>query len=1066
MNSSSRRSIDLKFPFQIKQQHGTVQRNTLNASDTISALGYDTSRYFLRPGDFTWENVGAFAHVLRKAGAELSLHGAYTLGAPGGAIPLVYVCEVSDERKVRDIHKLVWNQDIVPCLVISSPEGVRVYSGFEYGTTDTKAGKGVLEPLVREGDVVAKLNQFSANSIDSGKTWDSLDSKVSPETRLNVRLLGNLKKLDQQLQSKDLPRATSHALIGKYVYLHYLRHREILSDKKLERWGINDADVFGPRATLGGLEEVSQKLDEWLNGGVFPIDFSRKSGLKSSHVKWVSGIFAGAEISGGGDHQLHLDFPSYDFSFIPVETLSVVYEQFLHDTPMAGTQGKGRKTGAYYTPIPVVNLMLSQLDNELPLRKGMRVFDPTCGSGAFLVQCYRRLIEREFPGGTKAKPGELRELLQESIFGIDLDPDACSVAELSLVLTLLDYIDPPDLEPPFHNFKLPSLRDKNIVNGDFFTTSGPTRAEGHTYDWVVGNPPWRKISLDKPQEEFKNAAAWISENADAHPVGNNEVSRAIAWKVDEYLAPDGRAALLLPAMSLFETAAKSFRSKFFSHFDITTVVNFSNLAEVLASGRFRVPATTLFFKHREDEASETVRVFSPMVANQEVTRPRKKNKRIESWVITIDSSDVREIPTASVITGDSLPWKIAAWGCPSDAALLARLRRKFPSLSALEKEGLLVASEGLQIRTWTNNEPLEEVLEIVGRNTFDPKQLAKWRRLFTLPDSGIAKISEEQRWVRKRGGVQLPLSVCRPPHVIVSAARNFAIFSNEFLVIPPRQIGIVSPTKDVRFLKALAVYMSSDFARYHEFLTASQLGVQRFVSTLSSIRELPIPLIETNDIVALAKLHDSMCKIKPERLGKKLPDENEFNFGGNEISEDLAPLLRELNERVSSALGLTQREQDLIRSLVETRIYLNDGNVGEPAIRPPDDSDLDTYCRALKEDLDGFLGLSAKSGHSIAIVRIGKAALLQITDPDTDGRKATIHIESKLTAEAAEIATTFELLKEQHPQWAYFRRALRYYTGKQTYLLKPLQRFQWTVAQATMDSASLIADHLSTPSDG
>ena len=213
----------------------------MTASDTIAALGYDSSPNFLRPGEFTWESVGAFAHVLRKAGAELSLRGAYTLQAPGGAIPLVYICEVADERKVSEIHKLVWNQDIVPCLVLSSPQGVRVFSGFDY-TAETRAAiAGFLEPLAREEDVVTRLANFSAESIDSGKTWDHLASKVSPETRLNVRLLGNLKKLDTQLQAKELPRATSHALIGKYVYLHYLRDRGILSAKKLERWGIDES---------------------------------------------------------------------------------------------------------------------------------------------------------------------------------------------------------------------------------------------------------------------------------------------------------------------------------------------------------------------------------------------------------------------------------------------------------------------------------------------------------------------------------------------------------------------------------------------------------------------------------------------------------------------------------------------------------------------------------------------------------------------------------------------------------------------------------------------------------
>jgi hypothetical protein len=1007
--------------------------------------------------------VGAFAHVLRKAGAELSLRGTYALKAPGGAIPLVYVCEVTDEQRVREIHKLVWNQDIVPCLVLSSPEGVRVFSGFDYGAQNSRGHQGILEPLVRDQDVSAKLAAFSADCIDSGKTWDCLASKVNPEKRLNVRLLGNLKKLDALLQAKQLPRETSHALIGKYVYLHYLRDRGILSNKKLGRWGLEASDVFGPRASLGGLEEVAVKLDEWLNGGVFPIDFSRKSGLRSQHVKWVSGIFAGEEISGVDDQQLHLDFPAYDFSFIPVETLSVVYEQFLHDTPMAAGHGSARKTGAYYTPIPVVNLMLSQLDNELPLRRGMRVFDPTCGSGAFLVQCFRRLIEREFPSGSKPKPGQLRELLQESIFGIDLDPDACSVAELSLILTLLDYLDPPDLEPPFHNFKLPGLRGENIVNGDFFTSQGPSRAPAQTYDWVIGNPPWRKISLEQPQPEFASAAAWIKEHATSHPVGNNEVARAIAWKVEDHLAPTGRTALLLPAMSLFETAAKTFRAKFFAHFDVTTVVNFSNLAEVLANGRFRVPAAAMFFRHRGEADSETVRVFSPMVANQEVTRPRDKGKRIESWVITIDSSDVRGIPVFSVASGESLPWKIAAWGCPADAALLTRLQRKFPSLGRLEDDGLLVASEGLQNRAWTKAEALEEVPEIAGKKSFDAKLLAKWRRLFSLPESCITAIPQDHRWVRKRGGVQLPLSVCCPPHVIVSAARNFAIFSNEFIIIPPRQIGIVSPQNDVRFLKALALFLSSDFVRYHEFLSSSQLGVKRDVSTLSSVRELPIPIVGlTNKALAeWVDLHGRLATTKPGRLGAETPSHAELDFGGNAGVAESEGLFRELNERVASTLGLTQREQDLIRSLVEIRIHLNDGNVGEPAVRPPNDADLKAYCRALKEDLDGFLGVSSRGGHSITVSRIDGAGLLCVSPPNPPKTRGSIRIENVFTPATVEVAATFAMLKKLHPQWSYFRRALRYYSGNTTYLLKPLQRFQWTVAQATMDAGSFIADHLS-----
>lgn len=164
-----------------------------------------------------------------------------------------------------------------------------------------------------------------------------------------------------------------------------------------------------------------------------------------------------------------LDFGLYDFSFIPIETLSVIYEQFLHSAHSEGGGSAGKEKGAYYTPVPLVNFMLEELDSIRPFRHGMRVLDPACGSGAFLVQCYRRIIERdvEFSRGKPMRPARLRELLQRHIFGIDRDEDACRVAELSLTLTLLDYVDPPDLRRT-PQFRLPKLHGTNIHQGDFF----------------------------------------------------------------------------------------------------------------------------------------------------------------------------------------------------------------------------------------------------------------------------------------------------------------------------------------------------------------------------------------------------------------------------------------------------------------------------------------------------------------------------------------------------------------------------------------------------------------------
>ena len=211
-------------------------------------------------------------------------------------------------------------------------------------------------------------------------------------------------------------------------------------------------------------------MAQWLG---FVLERSKHAGLTESQLRKVAGTFRGDD---PGTGQLVFDFGIYDFSLIPIETLSVIYEQFLHAPNAQGTSA-GKQSGAFYTPIPLVNFMLEELDSLHPFRKGMKVLDPSCGSGAFLVQCYRRIIEQdeEFVPGEPMRPAHLRDLLESHIFGIDRDGDACRVAELSLSLSLLDYVHPPDLEST-PTFKLPDLHGTNIFEGDFFDGDAEWRA--------------------------------------------------------------------------------------------------------------------------------------------------------------------------------------------------------------------------------------------------------------------------------------------------------------------------------------------------------------------------------------------------------------------------------------------------------------------------------------------------------------------------------------------------------------------------------------------------------------
>lgn len=444
-------------------------------------LGYSDSPHFLRKGSAELRTAPDFGHIFRKATPKpCYLEGVYTLRRTHESkteplVPVVYVCSAESDEAADKVHELVWNQDVVPFILVHSRRGVSLYSGFRCQPLKNGLERGVLRALTQFNEVSELVESFNADAIDSGKLWRDWGQHVTPETRIDWKLLGNLRKLDSWLrQTGGLEKDVSHALIGKYVYLHYLRDRDILSDGRLAEWQLDESSIFGQHATRSGLHAVTERLDEWLNGSVFPLKLRGNGAPDDELISRVAATFHGDEIVGERDWQLHLDFRVYDFSYIPIETLSVIYEQFLHMPEEDGGITKGEEAAAYYTPIPVVNFMLSEVEERLPLTRGMKVFDPACGSGAFLVQSYRRLIEREFPVTKKRPtPHELRALLEEHIFGIDNDPDACQVTELSLILTLLDYVQPPDLlptSPGKHNsdFKLLALLGTNIFQTNFF----------------------------------------------------------------------------------------------------------------------------------------------------------------------------------------------------------------------------------------------------------------------------------------------------------------------------------------------------------------------------------------------------------------------------------------------------------------------------------------------------------------------------------------------------------------------------------------------------------------------
>ncbi|MCH7958894.1 MAG: SAM-dependent DNA methyltransferase [Candidatus Hydrogenedentes bacterium] len=881
---------------------------------------------------------------------------------------------------------------------------------------------------------------ISTDDIEQGRIWDKWGKDIRPDRRVDQILLGELEQLGNWLTDNNVSIQTAHALIGNFVYLRYLRDRNILSNKKLESWDIAPDHLFTRNATLSAFNKVNEHLDEWLNGSVFPLSFHTPD-YRAKHVRRVAGIFFGDEVDG----QLHLDFKAYDFSSIPTETLSSIYEQFLHATDPKTEKTRGEKAGAHYTPVTLVNLTIDELGKQKPLAEGMKVLDPSCGSGAFLVQCYRRLIEKKRIQGATLTPTLLKKILVEHIFGVELYEDACQIAALSLILTLLDNVQPSDLEWKRHEkFELPDLLGNNIFCADFFDPNSrwAKKSAGLEFDWVIGNPPWKIVKTKSSAEGDLHAWNWmVSPDNKEHPATNNQLAEAFTWKIRDHLGEDGVAGLILPAMTLTKQDLR-FRKAFFTENRVFTVVNLANLRKNLFySKKMRggkktsasAPAAVVIFRKGEFRPNDTILTYSPFAIDQIPSRSLAKKI---PWSIVINSSDAQELSANDVCDGFHLHWKMAMWGSPRDMRMFERVRGKFSSFSDFCRDHHLSIRKGFELRTEASQEEKEFIPQLVGKNKLISKKLKHCGRIFEFPPDSLSRITSDAAYLRIRGG-RAGLDVSTPPHIILDASRQFAVYSDDFIAILHPFIGIGGSSNTV-LLKALTVYLNSDFSTYFEFLLSSEWGIKSPRAWKGTLQHLPIP--------------DAISSGETTRSWASLYDRLKESSGSRR-----ALLLRELNNSVSDALSLRESERILVDDMVNSRLKLLDGKVSRELLGQPSPADLKSYLGEFQRVLDSFVGASYR--HEIVAYRFKNVAMLQVRMFSGGKKKEPRIVEGNSEMDDA-LSSTFQRLRQRHSQWLYFDRCLKIYEGSSMYVLKPLQMSQWLRSKALSDADDVIGEYI------
>lgn len=141
--------------------------------------------------------------------------------------------------------------------------------------------------------------------------------------------------------------------------------------------------------------------------------------------------------------------------------------------------------GAYHTATPVARelsrLALSELVRGREIQKGgpLRILDPGCGSGVFLVEVYREML-KDLPSSVAL----------ESVWGFDMSPVAVFMARLNLATSYEGTLTPPLIDKICNRIRLNDSILGRPFNGGVSEEEQGGGGVEEMFDALVGNPPW------------------------------------------------------------------------------------------------------------------------------------------------------------------------------------------------------------------------------------------------------------------------------------------------------------------------------------------------------------------------------------------------------------------------------------------------------------------------------------------------------------------------------------------------------------------------------------------------
>ncbi len=1010
-----------------------------------------------------------YSHIMRRAWEAMELSGIYCIDDK----PTIYFKEVSkfNPQEAQTLQKKLWNQGFAILLVISTKTEIHIYSGLVPPVHDESSQDKILVEKLNTIANALEINNF-VQSVETGQFYKDNEGYFNPANTVDRYLLKNLKVARDRLKSceGDWDYSTIHAILGRLIFTCYLIDREIIGSKHFADAGAPDArnlkELFNSGAQAKNiLYKLFKSLHSVFNGNMFDENIQdEKKSITSGHIEILKRFFNAKDLE---MEQFSLDFWAYDFSVIPIETISAIYEEFLGAENEKGKQ----KTGAYYTPKLLAETTVDIAIEGWNTLLDKKILDPACGSGIFLVILFNRMAEewrfKHLNTGNKVKARELKKLLQNNLCGVDVKETACRVTCFSLYLAYLDQFSPRDihdLEEKQAEKVLPNIlalkgSESNldeppvIFEGNFFD---PEVNIPKQFDLIIGNPPW--VSRGKNTDTMAIDWCLAKDNpwADLAPkkkadknlffMPANQIANAFLWKTPLHLQLHGKACLLMPSKILLNETTNKFQEGWFKRFSVEKVVQLSDMRRILFKKAIS-PAIILRFNPKQFENRNCHIEYLIPKANR--ADPRKGS-------IVLFSDDYKRIKISTLIKkarNDEAPilWKKCFWGTPRDTQFLDRLL-EMPRLGnivgEIREEKRWIKGQGFIPDTKKKSASPKKPWWPKSHLFINAKSSAV--KLFLLKEDCEKINNKFERLSRPRDP-----EIFKAPLLLVNQGFSKRAYSDFDVLFQDSLQSICGPEEDKDLLLFLTAVLNSNVATYFLFHTAANWGTERKKVHFTELMRHPFPLPEDTDDPSQSK---SIINEISKKFKKLIAEFKGISIGKAEkvrnFQQDIEPLIYKY-------YGISEWERILIEDTInifEPSSTPSSMKSRIPTLEPTSPDFRKKYANLLCQVLNSW----AKSGKQrvSALTRFSSSLGYGVFTL-TKSSKTMGYEEKKSDSEMnAVLERILKLLPNRTGGLSYLR-GLKIFDGNMIHFVKPLTKRHWTKTSALNDADEIAAAILS-----